>query len=236
MLGDVAEDKHHTDQLAAGVANGGCAIENRAFGAIFGYQDSIVGEADDNTFLKHFGDRKFDRLSGCFVDDFERVGQRHSSSLLECVAGEAFGNRIHEGDMSPAIGDNDRVTNAGQGNAKALLALAQAVLGALLLGDVSGDFRCADNLATTVFDWRDGQRNVDQRSVFPPPHRFVMFNPLSQPEPFEVFRLLILVTGWDEDGDGLAHYLGGSVAKYPFGSLVPTGDDPIQVFADNGVI
>ena len=105
----------------------------------------------------------------------------------------------------------------------------------LALGDVSDDFRRSDNLAMTVFDWRDGQRNVDQRSIFPLPHRLEMFGPLSSFEPFQNFRFLTQAVRRDDNRDGLAHYLGGSVAENPFGPLVPSGDDPIQIFADNGV-
>ena len=155
-------------------------------------------------------------------------------SLLECVTGELFGNRIR--DIGPAIGDNDRVANAGEGDAKVLLAPAQALLRTLLLGDVASDFRCADNPATTVFDWGDRKRDVHKRCILPPPHRLKMFDPLSPPEPFENFLLLIDMIGRNQHQDGMARYFGGSIAENPFGSLVPTGDDPIQVLADNGVI
>ena len=63
MLGDVPENQHHAGQLAAGVANGSCAIEDGPFGTIFRDQNSVVGQADDNTLLKHFVDWNLDGLA-----------------------------------------------------------------------------------------------------------------------------------------------------------------------------
>src|SRR5665213_1494004 len=49
-------------------------------------------------------------------------------------------------------------------------------------------------------------------------------------------RLLVLPVGWNEHGNGLADGLRLRVAEETFRTLVPTGDDAVKVFADDGVI
>ncbi len=56
------------------------------------------------------------------------------------------------------------------------------------------------------------------------------------PDAPEDLGLLIVAVGGDEHHDRSAHRLRRRVPEEPFRALVPTGDDPIQVFADDGVV
>src|SRR6185369_7049004 len=105
-----------------------------------------------------------------------------------------------------------------------------------LFGDVASDFGSADYLAVGAFDRRYGQRDVDTRTVFPHANSLKVFDALTSAQPRQNLRFLIEVIRWNDDGDGLADYFVGGVAEDPFRPLVPTGDDALEGFADDGVI
>src|SRR6202012_3865592 len=50
------------------------------------------------------------------------------------------------------------------------------------------------------------------------------------------FRLFTATVGGDDKSDVLADGFVGCIAKQPFRAFVPTGDDTIQILADNRVI
>jgi hypothetical protein len=59
---------------------------------------------------------------------------------------------------------------------------------------------------------------------------------LSTPNAIEDCRLVILAIRRDQDAPWLADGLFGRKAKDPLRSLVPRGDDAVEVLADNGVV
>src|SRR5579862_3288313 len=65
------------------------------------------------------------------------------------------------------------------------VAAAQFFLGAFASGNVAHDLRCTDDRAVAVEDRRDGERDVEQRAVFTPPHRFEMRYTPSAADPVE---------------------------------------------------
>ena len=60
---------------------------------------------------------------------------------------------------------------------------ACGLLGQLFGRDVTGDLRCADDLAVCSLDRRDRQGHIDRAAVFPQPLRLKMFDPLASLEP-----------------------------------------------------
>ncbi len=59
---------------------------------------------------------------------------------------------------------------------------------------------------------------------------------LALPYSFQNRRFLILPAFRNQNRYGFADYFLGCVTEYAFGCLVPSPDNPIQVFADDGVV
>jgi hypothetical protein len=102
-------------------------------------------------------------------------------------------------------------------------------------GDVAGDLRRADDDAAGVFDRRNAQRHVDAAAVLALPDGLVVVETFAAPDAGKDFRFLVLQLRRDQDGDGFADDLVGSVAEQGFGGAVPADDNAAEVFADNGV-
>src|SRR5439155_17327333 len=84
-----------------------------------------------------------------------------------------------------------------------------------------------------VFDWRNCQGNVDQRSVFSAPYRVVTNDPLAPAQPCDDSQLFIVALRRAQSGDRFADDFIGSVSKQPFRFFVPTRDHLIEIFADD---
>ena len=63
-----------------------------------------------------------------------------------------------------------------------------------------------------------------------------MIDALTAPYALKNAGLLILAIGRNQNGDRLTHDLLSRIAKQPLRALIPTPNDAIQIFADNGVI
>ena len=51
-----------------------------------------------------------------------------------------------------------------------------------------------------------------------------------------VLPLLGLAAAREDEHDGLTHRLIRAVPENPFSALVPTGDDAVQILADDGIV
>src|SRR5262249_56273800 len=63
-----------------------------------------------------------------------------------------------------------------------------------------------------------------------------MVNPFTPPDPLEDSWYFVGPIRWCEHGDGVSHCFASPVAEDPLGTLIPTGDDAIDVLADDGVV
>ena len=106
----------------------------------------------------------------------------------------------------------------------------------LRLGDIPRDFGCTNHLAGAVLHGGDGNRNVNKRSIFAATHGLKVLDPLAQADAPENVWFLVVTIWWDDREDGRANHLFGRVAKESLCTLVPAGDNAIEVFADDGVV
>jgi hypothetical protein len=101
---------------------------------------------------------------------------------------------------------------------------------------VASDFRCAYDLAPSVSDRRNGQRNVDQISMLALPNGFKRFDALAAPDSLNDPFFLLLVIEWDQNRNRLADDFLGHIAKNPLRAAIPTRDDAIEALADDCVV
>ncbi|HTB50073.1 MAG TPA: hypothetical protein VK701_03780, partial [Solirubrobacteraceae bacterium] len=88
----------------------------------------------------------------------------------------------------------------GDAPLQVLLEITQCRLGALLLGDVAGDLRGADDPSRGVADRRDRHRDVDLAPVLASPHRLEVVNPLAPPNTVQNHVLFVQSLGRKEKG------------------------------------
>src|SRR5208282_3397612 len=102
--------------------------------------------------------------------------------------------------------------------------------------DVARGFRCTGNPAVRRLYRRNRERNLNQTPILAPAYGLKMIDTLAAPDAPQNLYFLSLALRRDQDRDGLADHLCGRVAKEPLGAAIPTANDAIQVFADDGVI
>jgi len=111
--------------------------------------------------------------------------------------------------------------------------LAQSLFGALAIGDVSNDFRGADDLAPGVGERRDGQRNIELMAMLGNADHLVMIDALSRSDPRQQTHFLFSLVGRNEQRDRLPSLC--AIAELMFGPGVSAGDRSIEGLAENGV-
>ena len=104
------------------------------------------------------------------------------------------------------------------------------------LGNVTGNFGRADDIAAEVSDWRNGQRNIDEASVLALSDRLVMVDPLTAPDAFEDFGFFVMAIGRNEYSHRLADRLLARVAEEALRATVPARNDAVDVFRNDGVV
>jgi hypothetical protein len=110
-----------------------------------------------------------------------------------------------------------------------------AGLGSLAFRDIARNLRGAEYPAGSIPDRRNSEGNVDERSVFALPYRFVMRNALAAPDGVDDAVLLVVTIRLNDDEDGLADDFGCLVAKEALSPMIPGLNESIQIFADDGV-
>ena len=106
----------------------------------------------------------------------------------------------------------------------------------LAFGDIAGDLGDADDPSRGIADGRNGERDVEQLAVFAAPEGFEVFDAFAGGDFAEDLGLFGLKLGRDEHEDGLADDLVRLIAEEPGGSGIPTGDDTLEILADDGVV
>ena len=105
------------------------------------------------------------------------------------------------------------------------------------ISDIARDLRGADNGPARIFDGRDGQGDIEKGAVFAPAFRLEMLNPLALPEPRENVELFLLtIHGNEQSRHWLPNRFVGCVPEQTLRTLVPTGNDSIQIFTDDRVV
>src|ERR1700722_17658652 len=110
------------------------------------------------------------------------------------------------------------------------------LLAALLLGDVPRDLRRTDNLAFTVSDWRNSQRNDDQAAVLALSHRLEMIDTLPSPDAGQNGAFFVLPILGDDDHDRAPARLFGGVAEDALSTFVPACDQTVEVLAHDRIV
>jgi hypothetical protein len=106
----------------------------------------------------------------------------------------------------------------------------------LAIGNIAKNFRNADDMAICILDRGHGEINVNGPPIFGESNCFEMLDGSVGTDAFEddVFVRVQMLGNELEDGSP-NHFLGG-ITEDPGGSIVPTGDDSIKVFADDYVL
>src|SRR5688572_14178304 len=119
-LGDVAEYEYSTGNLALVTTNGSCAVVDGALGSIFGDEQRVVGQPDNQPLFERPQGGVHDSGSRLLVDDLEDNLEVMAHRLLLRPPREVLGHGIHEGDLAVGIGRDDSVPDTGQGDAQQL--------------------------------------------------------------------------------------------------------------------
>ena len=90
--------------------------------------------------------------------------------------------------------------------------------------------------ARGVPDGRDGERDVDDRAVLPPPPRLVVVDLLAAADPVQDLRHVLDELGRHEHRDVPADDLLGRVAEDSLGPPVPARDDAVERLRDDDVV
>ena len=125
LIGLVAEDQHHPNDLALSVSDGHAAVGDGPPGAVLGDEQSVVGKAHDLAFVQDEFDRALDRGVGLLVDDLEDRGERLAQRPGLVPARERLGPLVHAGDSPGRIRDDH--PDAVQRVAEALFTSRQGV-------------------------------------------------------------------------------------------------------------
>src|ERR1700733_5569187 len=110
------------------------------------------------------------------------------------------------------------------------------LLAPLLIGDIAGDFRGADDLAEFVRHRRHAQRNIDRTAVLALPHGFEMIDAFTTPDTFQDAALLLQTVLRNQDRDRLADNLFGEVAEQALRAPVPGDDHTVEILADDRIV
>src|SRR5271165_5071413 len=81
------------------------------------------------------------------------------------------------------------------------------------LGDVTGNFGRADDIAAKVSDRRNRQRNIDRASVLALSDRLIVVDPLTTPDAFENSGFFVVAISGNEQSDRLADRFLGRIAE-----------------------
>jgi hypothetical protein len=102
--------------------------------------------------------------------------------------------------------------------------------------NVVSDFRCADDFSLSVFDRRNGQRNVNEASVFALANGLIVLDALAAPDSLRDRFFFVLVIGWTQNRNRLADDFLGQITKNALRAAVPSRNDAIEVVADDCVV
>ena len=102
--------------------------------------------------------------------------------------------------------------------------------------DVSRDGRSTDDGSVSGPDWRDRDRDIDQRPAFRSAHGLEAFHAPAAPEGFQNSIQLVQPVVGKQKPNGLAPHFICGIAVQPLCAAVPGQDDALQILADDRVV
>src|SRR5580704_3005774 len=115
-------------------------------------------------------------------------------------------------------------------------AFTQLSFNSFTLGDVSSNFRRPDNLAAAVPKRRNCERNIERCLVLPNTNGVEVFDSFASLDSIDDDSLFVPAIEGDDQRNMLGYRFAGGVAKQPLRTRVPTGYDPVQRFAHDGIV
>src|SRR5690242_82060 len=117
-----------------------------------------------------------------------------------------------------------------------LLAAAQRFGRLFAFGNVASDLGRADDAAASVADGRNRKRDMQRLAALGDTDGLKMVDALTLSKTIEDGGLLAAAVLWNDYGDVLTDSLGRGVAKQALGTLIPAGNDAVEILTDNGVV
>src|SRR4029453_7055299 len=106
----------------------------------------------------------------------------------------------------------------------------------LLIRNVSGDLRCANDSAVSVMNGGDRQRDIQTFARLGHSHGFVVLDTLSTTYPAENMGLLLYRFGRNQHRNRSANRFGRTVSEEALRRRIPRLDDTLQIFTDDRVV
>src|SRR4051812_1897529 len=159
-----------------------------------------------------------------------------ADDFLPRVTEDLGGFGIELDDAAIGIGDEYGVVSRLDDGAELFLAVAEGFGSADLIGDVAGDFGCADNVSGKISHRGDGERDIDEGTVFALTDGMEVVDALAAAEALDDAGFFVPALTRDDEGDVLADRLIGAVSEHVFRTLIPTADDAVEGLADDGVV
>ena len=122
------------------------------------------------------------------------------------------------------------------GGVKLVLLRFQGRLRPPLVRNVPRDFRGPGDFSGLIKDGGNRHRNLDLSSVLADAHSLKMLHTLAPGDAGQYIRFLRDPVRRKKHEHGPADGLGGGVAENFFRARVPTGDDTVEGFSDDGVV
>ena len=138
LLADVPKHQHAADDFAVLSPNRGGTVVDGPLRAVLGDEDGMVRQPDHPPFPQDLADRVLDRRACMLVDDLENDLQRSSHRLVLRPAGQRLGDGVQERDPPLGVGREDRIPDAGEGDAQPLPLFLRLFLGPPPLDDDGG--------------------------------------------------------------------------------------------------
>src|SRR5215204_2697802 len=147
---------------------------------------------------------------------------------------EGFQLGVGLGEFSGALADASFKLLIGA--CQLLVGMLQGLLSALAAGNVAGDFGSANDGLLRIFEGRNGKGDVDESAVFALADGLVMLDGFSTAYASNDVMLFVLSFAGYKHDDGVPDDFVRGVAEETFGAAIPTGNDAVKVFGDNGVL
>ena len=103
-------------------------------------------------------------------------------------------------------------------------------------GDIARDLGGSDDVSGGISDRGDGEGDIDERTVLAAAGGLEVVDALAVTHAFDDIGFFVPALAGDDQSDVLADGFFGEVAEDAFGGFVPTGDDAVEGFADDGVV
>ena len=120
FLRNIAEDQYSADDFPLRITNRRCTVRNVPGCSVTGNQIGMVGQLDDFSRRKRFGQRGLHFAAVKIADDIEYFIEFFAFCFLDRIAGHLDCDRIQEGDPFFAVGCNDAVADGFQGQTELL--------------------------------------------------------------------------------------------------------------------